>query len=80
MQLIRGGLGKYFPAGAAQAKVMGSRMAQQMSFIARAGHPCGANFNAAQFLKAHPEYDWQQSVLTDMDAGPWTEFRAGERK
>ncbi len=74
------GWGPYFPAGAAQAKVMDSRMAQQMSFIARAGHPCGVNFNAAEFLKAHPEYDWQKSVLPDMDAGPWTEFRAGEKK
>jgi len=51
-----------------------------MSFIARAGHPCGANFKAAEFLEAHPEYAWQKAVLTDMDAGPWTTFRAGEKK
>ena len=72
--------GPYFPGGAAQAKVMDSQMAKDMSFVARAGHPCGANFSAAEFLKAHPEYDWQKSVLPDMDAGPWTAFRAGEKK
>ncbi|HXW18006.1 MAG TPA: hypothetical protein VEJ39_06870, partial [Candidatus Acidoferrales bacterium] len=66
------------PMGAVQGKVMDSHMAEQMTFVARAGHPCGANFNAKQFLKAHPEFSWQAPVLRDMNAGPWTTFQAGE--
>jgi hypothetical protein len=66
------------PMGAVQGKVIDSHMAEQMSFVARAGHPCGANFNAKAFLKAHPEYSWESPVLRDMNAGPWTVFHTGE--
>jgi hypothetical protein len=68
----------YDPYGAVQGKVMDSRMAQAMDFIARIGHPCGIKFDAAKFLSEHPEYSWQSPVLRDMDAGPWTEFRIRE--
>ncbi len=66
------------PYGAVQGKVIDSKMADAMSFFARAGHPCGINFDAAKFLDAHPEFSWQSPVLRDMDAGPWTSFRTGE--
>ncbi|HEV2304737.1 MAG TPA: C45 family peptidase [Candidatus Acidoferrales bacterium] len=66
------------PGGAVQGKVTDSNMAAHMELIARAGHPCGENFYARPFLKAHPQFDWQAPVLHDMIAGPWTEFRAGE--
>ncbi|HKV04658.1 MAG TPA: C45 family peptidase [Candidatus Acidoferrales bacterium] len=68
----------YDPYGAVQGKVMDSRMAEAMDFIARIGHPCGINFDAAKFLSEHPEYSWEAPVLGDMIAGPWTEFRSGE--
>ena len=68
----------FSPSGAVQGKVMDSRMAQQMDFIARIGHPCGINFDAAKFLSDHPEYSWESPVLRDMIAGPWTEFHIGE--
>jgi hypothetical protein len=55
-------------------------MAEAMSFIARAGHPCGQDFRAADFLEQHPEYSWQKPLLRDMKAGPWTIFKAGEKK
>jgi hypothetical protein len=71
--------GPYYPGGAVQGKVMDSRMAHAMSFWARMGHPCGADFLAGPFLKAHAEYAWQAPLLRDMKAGPWTLFRAGER-
>ena len=70
--------GPYFPGGAVQGKVTDSEMAKQMSLIARLGHPCGASFHAKPFLKAHPEYDWQKSILRDMPGRPWTTFTAGE--
>jgi hypothetical protein len=69
----------YNPSGAVEGKVMDSHMAESMTFIARIGHPCGTDFKARPFLEAHPEYSWQSSVLIDMNAGPWTQFRSGER-
>jgi phospholipase B-like protein len=71
--------GPYYPGGAVQGKAMDSRMAESMSFAARMGHPCGEDFVAEPFLKAHPEFNWQASRLTDMKAGPWTVFRTGQR-
>src|ERR1700733_11907798 len=70
----------YNPGGAVQGKATDSTMAANMSFVARAGHPCGADFLAADFLEHHPEYAWQKPLLHDMKAGPWTKFQAGEKE
>jgi hypothetical protein len=69
----------YNPGGAVQGKASDSKMAAKMSFVARAGHPCGADFVAADFLEQHPEYSWQKPLLRDMKAGPWTRFEAGQK-
>src|SRR5229473_4372464 len=68
------------PGGAVQGKATDSKMAASMSFVARAGHPCGADFLAQDFLEQHPEYSWQKPLLRDMKAGPWTRFQAGQTK
>ncbi|MHB8215375.1 MAG: C45 family autoproteolytic acyltransferase/hydrolase [Candidatus Sulfotelmatobacter sp.] len=70
----------YNPGGAVQGKASDSKMAANMSFVARAGHPCGADFTAADFLERHPEFSWQKPLLRDMKAGPWTTFQAGQTK
>ena len=70
----------YNPGGAVQGKATDSTMAAKMSFIARAGHPCGADFLAGEFLDHHPEFAWQKPLLRDMKAGPWTVFAAGQRE
>jgi phospholipase B-like protein len=67
------------PEGAVTGKVMDSDLAAKMSFIGRAGHPCGEDFIAAPFLAAHPEFAWQKPILHDMIAGPWTTFTADEK-
>jgi hypothetical protein len=69
----------YDPGGAVQGKATDSTMAAQMSFVARAGHPCGEDFLADKFLDQHPEYSWQKPLLRDMKAGPWTVFTAGQK-
>lgn len=69
----------YDPAGAVTGKVTDSDLAAKLSFIGRAGHPCGDDFKAAPFLAAHPEFDWEKPILHDMIAGPWTQFGANER-
>jgi hypothetical protein len=69
----------YNPGGAVQGKAADSNMTANMSFVARAGHPCGADFVAADFLERHPEFSWQKPLLRDMKAGPWTTFQAGQK-
>ena len=61
----------YGPAGAAETKVADSAMAEKLSFAAGMGHPCGLEFHVAEFLKAHPEYAWQASLLEDVKANVW---------
>jgi Phospholipase B len=63
--------GPYGPAGAVEAKVADSAMAEKMSFVAGAGHPCGVEFHAKSFLKAHKEYAWQEPELQDLRANSW---------
>jgi hypothetical protein len=70
----------YNPGGAVQGKATDSKMAANMSFVAHAGHPCGADFLAADFLEQHPQYSWQKPLLHDMKAGPWIKFQAGQAK
>ncbi|HTW57556.1 MAG TPA: C45 family peptidase [Terriglobales bacterium] len=70
----------YNPGGAVQGKATSSAMAEKMSFVAHAGHPCGEDFLAEPFLDHHPEFAWQKPLLRDMKAGPWTVFRAGQKK
>jgi hypothetical protein len=70
----------YNPGGAVQGKATDSKMAANMSLVARAGHPCGADFMAADFLERHPEFSWQKPLLRDMKAGPWTIFTSGQTK
>ncbi len=70
----------YNPGGSVQGKATDSAMTEKMSFVARAGHPCGADFHAAKFLDQHPEFSWQKPLLKDMKAGPWTEFTAGQKQ
>jgi hypothetical protein len=67
------------PGGAVQGKATDSSMAGKMSLRARAGHPCGADFLAKDFLDRHPEYEWERPVLRDMKAGPWTTFTSGQK-
>jgi hypothetical protein len=68
------------PGGAVTGKVMDSDLAAKLSFIGRAGHPCGEDFIAAPFLASHPEFEWQKPILHDMKAGPWTTFVAGQKQ
>lgn len=68
------------PSGALDGKVVDSKMAREMSFIARWGAACGTPFDAKKFLEQHPQYDWMNGLLKDRPAQPWTIFKAGENK
>jgi hypothetical protein len=64
----------YGTAGAVQNKAADATMASHMSFTAAAGHACGKSFKAEEHLREHPEFSWEQGLLRDMDAYPWTTF------
>jgi hypothetical protein len=65
-------------AGAVQNKAADATMVTQMSFAAAAGHACGKNFKAQEHLREHPEFGWEQGLLRDMDAYPWTTFSVAQ--
>ena len=69
----------FYPDGAVTGKTADSSMAKNMSFVARAGHPCGEDFISDKFLAAHSEYNWMRPVLKDMKGNPWAEFSSGEK-
>ena len=73
-----GGPEPFEPSGSFDGKVVDSDMARKMSFAGRWGSPDGMGFSATEFLKAHPQYDWQAGLLKDRPSQPWTVFRAGE--
>jgi hypothetical protein len=73
------GWGAFFPGGTVQAKVIDARMAERMEFWATLGHPCGSDFVAEAFLKAHPEYAWLKGLIRDMPSRPWCRFASGMR-
>ena len=77
------GMGNWQPpygnAGAVQNKAADAAMIANMSFTAHAGHACGKNFKAQAHLQEHPEFNWEQGELRDMDAFPWTTFSVAKQ-
>jgi hypothetical protein len=71
-------VGPYGIAGTVQNKATTSAMALNMTLSAAAGHACGIGFNAAEHLKAHPEFSWQKELLHDMPSGQWTTFSSAK--
>lgn len=70
----------FYPAGVLDGKVIDSKMAKQMSFIAKWGSSCDLPFDAKAFLEAHPQYEWMSGLLKDRPIQPWTTFKAGEKE
>lgn len=66
------------PHGAVDGKVMDSEMAANLSMSARWGNSSGMPFVAADYLTAHPQFDYLDGYLRDRPTQPWTLFTAGE--
>jgi hypothetical protein len=73
------GFGPFEPYGANDAKVTDSEMANHLSILARFGRPCGRAFNAAAFLRDHPQYGWQAEFLRSKHKQPWTRFASDDK-
>jgi hypothetical protein len=63
--------GAFFAAGAVQGKVTDGTLASKMQMWAIMGHPCGKSFIAEEYLKAHPENEFQRGYLIDMQSRKW---------
>jgi len=70
----------FSPWGTLDGKVVDSKMAKQMTFVARWGSACGIPFDAKAFLDKHEQFDWMNGLLKDRPTQPWTMFKAGEDK
>ena len=70
----------FSPWGTLDGKVVDSKMAKQMTFVARWGSACGIPFDAKAFLDKHEQFDWMNGLLKDRPTQPWTLFKAGEDK
>ena len=64
--------------GAVDGKVMDSAMSADLSISARWGNSSGLPFIAADYLAAHPQFDYLDGYLKDRPTQPWTIFTAGE--
>jgi len=70
----------FSPWGTLDGKVIDSKMAREMSFVARWGSACGTPFDAKVFLEKHQQFDWMTGLVKDRPTQPWTLFKAGEVK
>jgi hypothetical protein len=70
----------FIPGGTYDGKVVNSKMAKQMSFMARWGSACGIAFDSKKFLEDHPQFDWMSEILRDRQSQPWTKFTSGENE
>jgi hypothetical protein len=64
----------FFPGGSIDAKVTTADAARSMSMWGRFGRGDGAPFDADDFLRQHPQWDWQKGYLQSRPSRPWVYF------
>jgi hypothetical protein len=71
----------FYPSGSVDGKIVTAELAKDMSLSAIFGRADGVAFDADEFLKAHPQWNWQQGYLESRPSQPWTLFngKAGQR-
>jgi hypothetical protein len=68
----------FYPAGSVDGKVTTAALAEEMSMWGIFGRADGAPFDADEFLRVHPQWNWQQDYLASRPSQPWTVFEGGE--
>lgn len=68
------------PRGAMDGKVIDTKLAKQMSLIARWGRSCGTPFKVAPFCAKHQQWAYLKPYLHDRPKQPWTQFETSQRK
>ncbi|HEX5993197.1 MAG TPA: hypothetical protein VFY70_11560, partial [Thermomicrobiales bacterium] len=64
----------FYPAGSVDGKVTTAAAAEEMTMWGIFGRADGASFDAAEFLRLHPQWNWQEGYLYSRPSQPWTEF------
>jgi hypothetical protein len=64
----------FYPAGSVDGKVTTAAAARSMSMWGRFGRADGAPFDAAEFLRVHPQWNWQAGYLQSRPHQPWVLF------
>ena len=64
----------FYPAGSVDAKVTTADAASEMGMWGRFGRADGAPFDAEEFLRLHPQWNWQRGYLRSRPSQPWTFF------
>lgn len=66
----------FYPAGSVDGKAADASDILSMSMWGRYGRADGVEFDADQFLREHPLWNWQQPYLKSRPSQPWTHFVA----
>jgi hypothetical protein len=61
-----------YPAGSLDGKVITTKLARKMQFMARWGAACGRAFNAKSFVDKHPQFKKWESILINFPEHAWT--------
>jgi hypothetical protein len=64
----------FYPAGSVDGKVTTAAAARSMSMWGRFGRADGAPFDAGEFLRIHPQWNWQEGYLQSRPHQPWLLF------
>ena len=64
----------FAPHGAIDGIVCDTKLAKQMSFVARFGNSCGIPFNKNEYFKKNRQYEKFSPYLKDRPSQPWSDF------
>ena len=68
----------FYPAGSVGGKVTTADAAKSMSLWGIFGRADGLEFDADEFLRIHPQWNWQAGYLKSRPSQPWTFFDGKE--
>jgi len=74
------GLTPFTPFGSVDAKVACAADIAEMNLWARYGRADGAPFDADEFLRQHPQWNWQKGYLKSRPQRPWTYVTAKDNE
>jgi uncharacterized protein CbrC (UPF0167 family) len=64
----------FYPAGSVDGKVTTAAAAEEMTMWGIFGRADGAPFDAEEFLRVHPQWNWGEDLLYSRPSQPWTLF------
>ncbi|MSS83649.1 peptidase C45 [Actinomycetaceae bacterium WB03_NA08] len=64
----------FYPAGSVDGKAVGAKEILAMQMWGRYGRADGVEFDADEFLREHPLWNWQEGYLKTRPSQPWTLF------